>query len=309
MIILDQTIVNVALPSIQARPRASTQSGLAWVVNALPDRVRRAAAARRPARRPARPPRGVHGRPGRLHASPRCCAGWRSSQAMLIAARFVQGVGGALELRRDPRHDRDDVPAAGRAGEGDRRSTRFVASAGASIGLLLRRRADAGAGLALDLLRQRPDRRRDARARALRLVAPEPRPRADARAPTCPGAVLVTGALMLGVYAIVGAATTAGVGSDAGPRRARWRCWPAFVCARGDRRDAAAAAARSCARATWRARTLVQTLLVAGRARHVLPRRALPAARARLRRAGDRRRVPAGLARRSARCRWASRRG
>ena len=49
MIVLDVTIVNVALPSIQD-DLGFSPSGLAWVVNCLPHRLRRAAAAGRPAR-------------------------------------------------------------------------------------------------------------------------------------------------------------------------------------------------------------------------------------------------------------------
>ena len=76
MIILDQTIVNVALPSIQTDLHFS-QSALAWVVNAYLIAFGGPAAARRPARRPDRAPpdlpRGADGvhvgvagvRPGR----------------------------------------------------------------------------------------------------------------------------------------------------------------------------------------------------------------------------------------------------
>src|SRR6266571_3602058 len=83
MIILDQTIVNVALPSIQRDLRFS-QSGLAWVVNAY-----------------------LIAFGGLLLlgvllvglivftvASLLC--GASTSQQMLVAARFVQGIGGAL---------------------------------------------------------------------------------------------------------------------------------------------------------------------------------------------------------------------
>ena len=49
MVVLDATIVNVALPHIQAALGFSG-SGLEWVVNALRPGARRAAAARRPGR-------------------------------------------------------------------------------------------------------------------------------------------------------------------------------------------------------------------------------------------------------------------
>ena len=61
MIILDGTIVNVALPSIQSRPGLlAVQPGVGG--QRLPDPVRRAAAAVRPARRPDRPQADVHRR-------------------------------------------------------------------------------------------------------------------------------------------------------------------------------------------------------------------------------------------------------
>jgi len=53
MIVLDVTIVNVALPSIQ-RDLHFSQSNLTWVVNAFFGHLRQPAAARRPARRPRR---------------------------------------------------------------------------------------------------------------------------------------------------------------------------------------------------------------------------------------------------------------
>ena len=49
MVILDGTIVNVALPTIRT-DLGFTDTGLAWVVNALLRRLRRAAAAGRAAR-------------------------------------------------------------------------------------------------------------------------------------------------------------------------------------------------------------------------------------------------------------------
>src|ERR1700744_6293829 len=68
MIVLDQTIVNVALPSIKRDLHFST-SGLAWVINAYLIAFG-----------------GLLLLVGRIG----------DSQGMLVAARFVQGVGGAM---------------------------------------------------------------------------------------------------------------------------------------------------------------------------------------------------------------------
>src|SRR5438067_2210875 len=94
MIILDQTIVNVALPSIQS-DLGFSQSSLAWVVNAyliafggllllagrLGDLI-------------GRKPVFLTGLAVFTVASLWC--GLSGSAEMLIVARFVQGVGGAL---------------------------------------------------------------------------------------------------------------------------------------------------------------------------------------------------------------------
>ena len=94
MIILDQTIVNVALPSIQHDLHFS-QSGLAWVINAyliafggllllvgrLGDLVGR---------------RRIFVSGLVLFTLASLVCGISSSQGMLIGARFVQGIGGAM---------------------------------------------------------------------------------------------------------------------------------------------------------------------------------------------------------------------
>jgi EmrB/QacA subfamily drug resistance transporter len=94
MIILDQTIVNVALPSIQHDLHFS-QSGLAWVINAyliafggllllvgrLGDLIGR---------------RRIFLAGLVLFTLASLVCGISNSQGMLIAARFVQGVGGAM---------------------------------------------------------------------------------------------------------------------------------------------------------------------------------------------------------------------
>jgi EmrB/QacA subfamily drug resistance transporter len=94
MIILDQTIVNVALPSIQTDLHFSP-SGLAWVVNAyliafggllllvgrLGDLVGR---------------RRIFLVGLTVFTSASLVCGLADSQALLVAARFVQGIGGAM---------------------------------------------------------------------------------------------------------------------------------------------------------------------------------------------------------------------
>ena len=110
MIVLDQTIVNVALPSIQRDLKFSTSS-LAWVVNAyliafggllllagrLGDLVGR---------------KRVFLVGLAIFTAASALCGLADSQAMLVGARFVQGAGGATDLVGDPRDDRDDVPRA-----------------------------------------------------------------------------------------------------------------------------------------------------------------------------------------------------
>src|SRR6201991_3911493 len=94
MIILDQTIVNVALPSIQD-DLGFSQSSLAWVINAyliafgglllLAGRIGDLIGPKRVF---------MAGLAVFVGASLLC--GVAQSDAMLVAARFVQGVGGAL---------------------------------------------------------------------------------------------------------------------------------------------------------------------------------------------------------------------
>jgi EmrB/QacA subfamily drug resistance transporter len=198
MIILDMTIVNVALPSIQ-RDLGFSQSSLAWVVNAylitfggllllagrLGDLVGR---------------RNVFLLGLAVFVAASALCGASQSQTMLIVARFIQGAGGAMAsavilgmiVTMFPQ-PAEQARAIG--------VFSFVAAAGASIGLL------AGGvitqainwhwiffvnlpiGLATALL-------------AIRLVARDSgiglRRGADVL-----GALLVTAALMLGVYTIV----------------------------------------------------------------------------------------------------------
>jgi len=133
MIVLDVTVVNVALPDIQS-DLGFSQSSLAWVVNAyliafggllllagrLGDLISR---------------RGVFLTGLAVFTTASLAAGLAQNQEMLVAARFIQGIGGAMTsavilgmivtLFPDPR---EQAKAIGMYA--------FVASAGGSVGLL-----------------------------------------------------------------------------------------------------------------------------------------------------------------------------
>jgi EmrB/QacA subfamily drug resistance transporter len=133
MIVLDATVVNVALPSIQ-RDLGFSQSSLAWVVNAyliafggllllagrLGDLVGR---------------RRIFLIGLAIFTAASLACGIADSQAVLIAARFVQGIGGAMTsavilgmivtLFPEPREQARAIGVYS-----------FIASAGGSIGLL-----------------------------------------------------------------------------------------------------------------------------------------------------------------------------
>src|SRR6516225_10145630 len=133
MIVLDVTIVNVALPSIQA-DLGFSQAGLAWVVNAyliafaglllLAGRLGDLAGRRNVFMV------GL----GVFTAASLLC-GLAANQEMLVAARFLQGIGGALTsavilgmivtMFSDPREQAKAIGVFA-----------FVASAGAAVGLL-----------------------------------------------------------------------------------------------------------------------------------------------------------------------------
>jgi EmrB/QacA subfamily drug resistance transporter len=201
MIVLDATIVNVALPSIQD-DLGFSQSNLAWVVNAylisfggllllsgrLGDLLGR---------------RNVFLTGLALFTTASLLCGLSQSQGVLVAARFAQGIGGALgsavilgmivTMFPEPR---DQARAIG--------VYSFVASAGASIGLLLGGLLTQGIswhwiffvnipiGVATAVL-------------AWRLVEND-KGLGLAQGADVAGAVLVTSSLMLGVYTIVKAA-------------------------------------------------------------------------------------------------------
>jgi EmrB/QacA subfamily drug resistance transporter len=199
MIVLDATIVNVALPSIQA-DLGFTQSDLAWVVNAyliafgglllLAGRLGDLIGQRRVF---------LVGLAVFTGASLVCAVA--QTQGMLIGARFVQGVGGAMTsavilgmivtMFPEPREQAKAIGVY-----------TFVAVAGGSIGLIVGGVltevinwhwiffVNLPIGVATALF-------------ALRLV--EGREGIGLRAGAdIPGAVLLTGGLMLGVYTILG---------------------------------------------------------------------------------------------------------
>jgi MFS family permease len=208
MIVLDMTIVNVALPSIQAHLGFS-QSSLAWVVNAyliafaglllLAGRLGDLAGRRNVF---------LAGLGVFTVASLLC--GLAVNQEMLVAARFAQGMGGALTsavtlgmivtMFSDPREQARAIGVFA-----------FVASAGAAVGLLAGGiltqllnwhwiffvNLPIGAGTAVASLRV-IGRDHAAGLRALRGGA------------DVPGALLVTGAMMLGVFTIVDPAAQQG---------------------------------------------------------------------------------------------------
>ncbi len=209
MIVLDMTVVNVALPAIQ-EDLGFSQSGLAWVVNGyliafggllllsgrLGDLLGRKDVF-------------MVGMGIFLTASLVC--GFAQSQEVLVGARFIQGVGGALTsavilgmivtMFQEPK---EQAKALG--------VYAFVASAGGSIGLL-------AGGVLTEAINWHwiffiniPIGIGTAIA-ANRLVTRDKGLGFD-KGTDIPGAVLITSALMLGVYTIVGPAAEDGWGSS-----------------------------------------------------------------------------------------------
>jgi EmrB/QacA subfamily drug resistance transporter len=208
MIVLDQTIVNVALPSIQ-EDLGFSQSSLAWVVNAylitfggllllagrLGDLVGR---------------KSVFTAGLLLFIAASAFCGLAQTQEMLVAARFLQGVGGAVTsavilgmivtMFPEPREQAKAIGVYS-----------FVAASGASIGLLL-------GGLLTEAINSHwiffvniPIGLATFFA-ASRLVDRDEGIGLDKGADAL-GAVLVTAALMLGVYTIVEPAAKEGWGA------------------------------------------------------------------------------------------------
>jgi EmrB/QacA subfamily drug resistance transporter len=208
MIVLDVTVVNVALPSIQTDLGFSTSS-LAWVVNAyliafgglllLAGRFGDLIGRRR-----------VFLAGVTLFTLASAACGLADSQSLLVAARFVQGIGGAMTsavilgmivtMFPEPREQAKAIGVYA-----------FVASAGGSVGLLaggvLTQSLDwhwiffvnIPVGIATVVL-------------ARRLIDHDAGIGFGAGADV-PGAVLVTAALMLSVYTIVKPAAEHGWGA------------------------------------------------------------------------------------------------
>jgi EmrB/QacA subfamily drug resistance transporter len=208
MIVLDATVVNVALPSIQ-KDLGFSQSSLAWVLNAyliafgglllLAGRFG-----------------DILGRKNvfmaglALFTVASLLCGAAQSQELLVAARFIQGIGGAMTsavilgmivtMFPEPREQAKAIGVYG-----------FVASAGGSIGLLVGGVitqainwhwiffVNIPIGIATGVL-------------AARLLGRE-RGIGFGGGADVPGAVLITTSLMLGVYTIVKPAADHGWGS------------------------------------------------------------------------------------------------
>ncbi len=205
MIVLDVTIVNVALPSIQ-RDLGFSQSGLAWVINAylipfgsllllagrIGDLVSR---------------RGVFVAGLAVFTAASALCGLAGSEFVLIAARFVQGVGGAMTsavilgmiVTMFP-EAREQAKAIG--------VYSFVASAGGAVGLLLGGVLTDGVNWHWIFFVNVPVGLVTGVA-ALRVLSRERVVVADRRTDV-PGAVLITAGLMVTVYTIVGPAAAYG---------------------------------------------------------------------------------------------------
>lgn len=199
MIVLDVTIVNVALPTIQDSLGFS-QSSLAWVVNAylipfgglllLAGRLGDLLGQRR---------MFLVGLGVFTAASLLCAAA--ENQAMLIGGRFFAGVGGAMAsavilgmivtMFPEPREQAKAIGVYG-----------FVASAGGSIGLLLGGALTQAISWHWIFIINLPIGIATAYG-ALRLVDGRPGIGFKAGA-DIPGAALITSSLMLGVYTILG---------------------------------------------------------------------------------------------------------
>jgi EmrB/QacA subfamily drug resistance transporter len=198
MIVLDVTVVNVALPSIQT-DLGFSQSSLAWVVNAylisfggllllagrLGDLVGR---------------KRVFMLGLALFTVASLLCGVAQSQGMLIGARFAQGIGGAMTsavilgmivtMFPEPREQAKAIGIYG-----------FVASAGGSIGLLAGGVLTEAISWHWIFFINLPIAIGTAVA-AARLIEPDRGIGVGSGADVL-GAGLVTGALMLGVYTIV----------------------------------------------------------------------------------------------------------
>jgi EmrB/QacA subfamily drug resistance transporter len=208
MIVLDVTVVNVALPTIQS-DLGFSQSSLAWVVNAyliafgglllLAGRLG-----------------DILGRTNvflaglALFVVASLACGASQTQEMLVVARFVQGVGGALTsavilgmivtMFPEPREQAKAIGVYG-----------FVASAGGTVGLLAGGVLTQAINWHWIFFINIPIGIATAAA-AVRLLERD-RGIGFGQGADVPGAVLITSALMLGVYTIVKPAAEHGWGA------------------------------------------------------------------------------------------------
>jgi len=198
MIVLDVTIVNVALPSIQA-DLGFSQTGLAWVINAyliafgglllLAGRLGDLAGRR-----------NVFLAGLAIFTVASMVCGLAQSQEMLVGARFVQGIGGALTsavilgvivtLFPEPREMAKAIGVYA-----------FVASAGGAVGLLAGGILTQAINWHWIFFVNLPIGIVTA-ALALRVV-PRDRGTGLRQGADIAGALLITGAMMLGVFTIV----------------------------------------------------------------------------------------------------------
>ena len=163
MVVLDATVVNIALPVRPARPRL-LQRRPPVGRHRLLARLRQPAAARRPPRPTCRPQADLHHRPGRLRRSPRRSAAPRRPSACSSPPAPLQGAFGALlaptalaVLTTTFTVPKERARAFGIFGA--------LAGAGGAVGLLLGGVLTAGLRLALEPLHQRRHRGRRARRR------------------------------------------------------------------------------------------------------------------------------------------------
>ncbi|HVW18247.1 MAG TPA: MFS transporter [Solirubrobacteraceae bacterium] len=208
MIVLDGTVTNVALPSIQ-RDLGFSSAGLAWVVNAymiafggllllagrLGDLVSR---------------RGVYLAGLGVFTVASLLCGLSQTQAMLVIARFLQGVGGAMTSAVILGMIVTMFPSPGERARA-LGVYAFVASAGGSIGLLVGGAITQTIDWHWIFFVNIPIGVATALA-SLRLLDRD-RGIGVGGGADVPGAVLITAGVMAGVYAIVGPAAQHGWGS------------------------------------------------------------------------------------------------
>ena len=184
IIVLDVAIVNVALPSIQRRPRL-LGAGPAVGLERVRPHLRRLPPARRPCRRPARAPTALHRRRSPLFAAASLGARPRHGRtAPLIGFRAVQGLGAAHRRPGRPVHPDDHLHRGRRAQQGARHLGRRLRPRRRRR-RARRRRPDRPRRVGVDLLHQRArrDRRHGAWPRACSARAASTPRRATS---TCP---------------------------------------------------------------------------------------------------------------------------